>query len=230
MIDNLFEILSGKHELEIDELAKKSSDIDKLARKLQETKRREHKVYKKISSMLDKVANSLESKGLIREAYELDKIADQFDMKTDNSKLIKEIKDPKFDMKDPKFLDRIISSIGMLGLDKALDGVPDGILDSLIKDKRFRKVVMDGYLENGLLEMPFEFIKIFEEDPEFIREVIYKVYDVGLEEATKGLSRSFVKNLERHPELPEALERWIDTYGLEKATKGLSREFIEELK
>ena len=36
-------------------------------------------MYAKISSMLDRMANSLESKGLIKEAYELDKIADQFD-------------------------------------------------------------------------------------------------------------------------------------------------------
>ena len=36
-------------------------------------------MFNKISSMLDKVANSLESNGLIKEAFELDKIADQLD-------------------------------------------------------------------------------------------------------------------------------------------------------
>ena len=36
-------------------------------------------MYSKISSMLDKVANSLESIGLLKEAYELDKIADEFE-------------------------------------------------------------------------------------------------------------------------------------------------------
>ena len=34
-------------------------------------------MYNKISSMLDKVANSLEAKGFLKEAYELDKIADE---------------------------------------------------------------------------------------------------------------------------------------------------------
>jgi hypothetical protein len=33
----------------------------------------------KISSMLDDIANSLQKKGLIKEAYEIDKIADEFD-------------------------------------------------------------------------------------------------------------------------------------------------------
>ena len=33
-------------------------------------------MYMKISSMLDKVANNLESKGLLKEAFELDRIAD----------------------------------------------------------------------------------------------------------------------------------------------------------
>ena len=36
-------------------------------------------MYLKISSMLDTIANSLESKGLIKEAYEIDKIADAID-------------------------------------------------------------------------------------------------------------------------------------------------------
>ena len=36
-------------------------------------------MYAKISSMLDRIASSLESKGLIKEAFELDKVADAFD-------------------------------------------------------------------------------------------------------------------------------------------------------
>ena len=34
----------------------------------------------KISSMLDAVADSLEAKGLIKEAYEIDKIADKLEI------------------------------------------------------------------------------------------------------------------------------------------------------
>ena len=36
-------------------------------------------MYEKISSMLDAVADSLESKGLLKEAFEIDKIADAID-------------------------------------------------------------------------------------------------------------------------------------------------------
>ena len=45
-------------------------------------------MHSKLSSMLDKVADGLESKGLTREAYEVDKIADMVDKALDNPNIM----------------------------------------------------------------------------------------------------------------------------------------------
>lgn len=101
----------------------------------------------KISSMLDAVADCLEDRGLIKEAYELDRVANEFDEQKLKAKFIQRIR--KATAPDMLKVRKIFESVGYTN-------APDSwsALSGLIREMNMSELrqLQDGFTEQGLFD------------------------------------------------------------------------------
>jgi hypothetical protein len=101
----------------------------------------------KLSSMLDTVADSLEARGLIKEAYELDKVANEFDEQKLKARLIQRIR--KAIAPDMLKIRKIFEAIGYTN-------APDSwsALSGIVREMNMSelKQLQDEFTEQGLFD------------------------------------------------------------------------------